>query len=129
MIIYGNRRRRRANEYYGGYSNGPQPFDLLSGINTLLGLVNLNPNYFNFYGNCQSLQARLTNMSDHEINQIIDANISITGIEIKHFNMECFTCTIFGEVVSFFLFVSCAAIGGKNVRFLYMTSQSRFIKA
>ena len=42
-----------------------------------------NPNYFYFAGNSLSLRSRLDSMTDEEANRIVDANITVTGIETQ----------------------------------------------
>jgi hypothetical protein len=74
-----------------------------------MGLMNTNnPRYFYFVGTPQSLQARLDTLSDAEINQMIDANITVTGIEIQPMNMMSYMCTlIWGSIILIPIFFMC----------------------
>lgn len=58
MMVYGHSGRRR------GYGHEMYNMDPIRGLNTMLGLVNPNPNHLIFYGNPQSVQTRLDTMTD-----------------------------------------------------------------
>jgi len=57
-----------------------QPMNFDTNLGTNIGSIN---QYFFFSGNAPSLQTRLDAMPDSQINQINDASIRVTGIEIK----------------------------------------------
>lgn len=81
------------------------------GMGGLMGM-NMNmmnsPSYFTFVGTPQSFQARVDNMTDEQINQLLDANITITGIEIQPMNMMSYMCTvIWGSIILIPIFFMC----------------------
>jgi hypothetical protein len=64
--------------------------------------------FYYFTGSAMSLQCRLETMSDQEISNIIDANLTITGIEIKPNNTMCEMCTfIWGSIIILPLLLVC----------------------
>ena len=58
----------------------------------MMGMM-MNPQYFQFTGNSLSLQARLQNMGQ-EIDNYIDAKITVTGVETKTTNTLGLYCTL-----------------------------------
>lgn len=50
------------------------------GMNQALGMVGSNGKFFYFEGNSLSLQARLESLTDEDINGIVDAQITVTGV-------------------------------------------------
>ena len=67
-----------------------------------------NPNVFYFAGTSLSLQTRLDSMEDSEISQLVDVNITVTGLQIKQMNCMCYFCTIFwGSIFLLPLFCIC----------------------
>jgi len=81
---------------------------MAGGMGMGMGMGMNNPRYFYFVGTPQSLQARLDNMPDEEINQLLDANITISGIEIQPFNTMSYMCTIiWGSIIILPIFFMC----------------------
>ena len=74
-------------DQYGGGMGMNQGMALQQGMQMQqMGMMNAlsgNPNYFFFAGTSLSLQSRLESMSDEEVNRIVDANITVTGVQIQ----------------------------------------------
>lgn len=99
---------------HGGYAGNTmyqaaQMQALSGGMGGMMGMNMMNnPKYFYFVGTPQSLQARLDNMSDEESNQLLDANITITGIELQPLNNCSMMCTIlWGSIILIPIFFMC----------------------
>lgn len=64
--------------------------------------------FYYFSGSAMSLQSRLETMPDSEAEAVIDATITITGVEIKAKNTMCEVCTfIWGSLILLPLFLLC----------------------
>ena len=64
-----------------------------------------NPKLFCFSGTSLSLQARIDSLPDEEIKQIVDANITITGLQLQPMNNYSRICTItWGSIIILPLF-------------------------
>lgn len=64
--------------------------------------------FYYFSGSAMSLQSRLETMPDNEAEAVIDATITITGVEIKPKNTMCEMCTfIWGSLILLPLFLLC----------------------
>jgi hypothetical protein len=50
------------------------------------GFSSSNPKVFTFNGSAMSFQARVDALTEQEINRIVDVNIMVTGIEVRHGN-------------------------------------------
>jgi hypothetical protein len=56
------------------------------------------------------LQVRLEAMSDEEVNRMVDANITVSGIEVRPFNITSYICTlVWGSILLFPLFFVCCS--------------------
>lgn len=74
------------------------------------GMNNNSPASFYFAGNSLSIQSRVEAMPEDELNQIVDANLTITGMEIKPYSCWGYICTIiWGSILIFPIFFICCA--------------------
>ena len=92
-----------------GMAGGGMGMGMAMGMNPMMGMgMAGNPNFFFFAGTSQSLQSRIDSMTDEEINTAKDANITVTGIEVKEMSMASYMCTlIWGSIILFPLFFMC----------------------
>jgi hypothetical protein len=62
---------------------------------------------FQFTGSCQSLQSRVEALSEEELSQIVDANIMVSGIQIKPTNTKAFIWTAACSILIFPMILMC----------------------
>lgn len=75
---------------------------------SLNGDHNYHSRYYFFSGNSLSLQSRLETMSDNEAEAIVDATVTVSGIEIQPKNSTCEMCVfIWGSLIILPLFLLC----------------------
>ena len=87
------------------YANGMLRAPMMGGA----GILPNDPKVFYFMGNAMALETRLDAMTPEELTLFVDANITVTGIQIKPSDMCCYCCTIiWGSIVLFPLcFICC----------------------
>ena len=64
-----------------------------------LGMLGMNPNAFFFLGNSLSLRARLDSLSPDDLRKFTDAQITVTGQQIKPRNTACKCVTLFAGFI------------------------------